>query len=97
MIYISKNKYKAFFTLNGIELPYSCNFTTIKKITPMIGFDFSAIIIPNFGTKNFMFDFSKYINSYVISTTNSFINNNFKLDSYEYSCNKIPFTLNLPG
>jgi hypothetical protein len=79
IIYISYNKIKVFFTLNG-KLIYKTNkpIEIYESYFPMINYNYSYSISVNFSTEKFLFDIKDFILIYsknILSTDNSFIEN----------------------
>ena len=93
LIYLEKNKYKIFFTLNGKIINLYQTLITNKKLTIMINIHHSAAVKVNFGETNFLYDFTSLITSNVISTQNNFINN-FSLKPFIYDLNTSNFKFN---
>jgi hypothetical protein len=86
LIYISKDKYKPFFSLNGILCQELKEIILKGRLIPQIGYDYSHGISVNFGNKPFKLKVKKILSpNTVISTNNYFINNSFDIgDSYYY-------------
>jgi hypothetical protein len=93
LIYLEKNKYKIFFTLNGNLINLYQTLITTKKLTVMMNIHHSSAVKINFGETNFLFDFTTLITSNIITTKNNFIDN-FSLDKFIYNSNKNTYKFN---
>ena len=87
IIYIEKDLYKFFFTLNGILFDDMFTIKTSKRLIPMIGLKYPITIEVNFNTKPFLYDYRCNITPTVISSNNIFIKENYNSDMYNYMCN----------
>ena len=90
IIYLTKNLYSIFFTLNGKYISLHKILKTNKKLTIMMNIDHSAGIYCNFGEKNFKYDFRELSSSNIISVKNKFIDK-FILKDYEFKVNNNNF------
>ena len=93
LIYVEKNIYKIFFTLNGNLIPLYQTLITNKKLSVMINLNYSSSVKVNFGEDNFLFDFTSLITSNVITTKNNFIDN-FSLKKFTYKSNNSKYKFN---
>ena len=91
IIYIEPYKYKIFFTRNGLLIPHEILLETEDKLVPMIGLDYSANVLVNFGNTDFIYNFRDHLIPIVISTKNKCINNKYDMTEYRYSCNLLKF------
>lgn len=96
IIYLSLNKYKPFFTINGKIIDTKIPDIIInQKISPMIGFDHSHKIKFNFGKDEFKFTIKNYLyNNNILSNVNNYFNK--KNQKISYNDKTIICILNYP-
>lgn len=87
IIYVDNNKYKPFFTYNGLLLSFNLPIIDIyEEITPMIGYDSPHKIKYNFSSYEFKFNIETLINSSKIISSNNYFFMNEQID-FEYASN----------
>ena len=84
IIYTEKNKFKPFFTLNGVLLKDLDEIFIKSEIVPIISYNYSNKIKLNFSQEKFVFNIKSMINNNVIiSQSNVFINSNYSLNKID--------------